>query len=293
MILSTSSGNRVDLSKAGFITHRQFLVGPATILAVSCFVLLMCMWQGTALAANPVATLAAGGNQTAEVLIVTGIDHPAHNWRQTAPVLAEILRKDNRLKVRIVEDPHFLDSSALQRYDVVVLHFMDWEQPAPGLKARANLQKFVKDGKGFFVVHFGCGAFQDWPQFRNLAGRVWDPELRAHDPRGPFRVNVTDVSHPITQGLKSFEIEDELYTCLTGDRPVDMLATARSKVDNKIYPMAFTFDYGKGRVFHSALGHDVKAIRNQGAAELFRRGCAWAAGMPPVQKTQKKKTDNK
>lgn len=287
MILSTSSGSCAELSKAGY-KARQLLAGIAVVLVISCIILFLCVWQDTASAANPVATAAAGSKQTADVLIVTGIDHPAHNWRQTAPVLAEILRKDKRLKVRIVEDPHFLDSSALQRYDVVVLHFMDWEQPAPGPKARANLQKSVKDGKGLFVVHFACGAFQDWPEFRNLAGRVWDPKARAHDPRGPFRVNITEMPHPITQGMKSFEIEDELYTCLTGDRPVDMLATARSKVDGKNYPMAFAFNYGKGRVFHSALGHDVKAIRNPGAAELFRRGCAWAATMTPFPETQNK-----
>jgi type 1 glutamine amidotransferase len=287
MKLSTSSGNRAEFSEAGG-KARQLFAGTVAILVMSCIILLLCTWQDMALAANPVARQSTGGNRTANVLIVTGIDHPAHNWRQTAPVLAEMLRKDKRLEVRIVEDSHFLDSSALERYDVVVLHFMDWEQPAPGPKARANLQKFVKGGKGLFVVHFGCGAFQDWPEFRNLAGRVWDPKLRAHDPHGAFLVNITDRSHPITKGLESFEIEDELYTCLAGDRPVDMLATARSKVDNKIYPMAFAFDYGKGRVFHSALGHDVKAIRNPGAAELFRRGCAWAAGLQPVPETQNK-----
>ena len=231
--------------------------------------------------------------QTANVLIVTGIDHPAHNWRQTAPVLAEALRKDTRLKVRLVEDPHFLDSSALHRYDVVVLHFMPWQKPTPGSKARANLRKFVQGGKGLFILHFGCGAFYDWPEFRNLAGRVWDPKARAHDPWGRFRVDITDKDHPITRGLQSFETEDELYTCLTGDRPVDMLATSRSKVDGKDYPMAFAFNYGRGLVFHSALGHDVKAIRNQGAAELFQRGCAWAAGLPPVPKTQKKTPGSK
>ena len=291
MTLSTSSDNGVKLFNTGYVTCRRFLAAAAAVLAVSCFVLLLCMWQDTALAANPAATSATGENQTADVLIVTGIDHPAHNWRQTAPVLAEMLRKDKRLKVRIVEDPHFLDSSALHRYDVVILHFMNWEQPAPGPKARANLQKCVKDGKGLFVVHFGCGAFQDWPEFRNLAGRVWDPKARAHDPGGPFRVNIIDVPHPITKGLKSFETEDELYTCQTGDRPVNMLATARSKVDGKMYPMAFTFNSGKGRVFHSALGHDVKAISNPGAAELFRRGCAWAAGLTPVpQKTKQKQS---
>ena len=216
--------------------------------------------------------------QPARVLIVTGIDHPAHNWRKTGPALAEVLGKDPRLQPRLVEDPHFLDSSAVQGYDVVVIHFMPWQKPTPGPKARANLRKFVAGGKGLFVIHFGCGAFQDWPEYRNLAGRVWDPKARAHDPGGPFRVNITDVDHPVTRGLKSFETEDELYTCLTGDRPVSLLATARSKVDGKLYPMAFTFNYGKGRVFHSALGHDVKAISNPSAAELFRRGCLWAAG---------------
>jgi len=298
MTLHTSSSTK--LKHPGHVIRRQFLAGTTAILAVSCFVLLslgvltdLCKWQDAALAASPAPSGVAEKKQTANVLIVTGIDHPAHNWRQTAPVLAEALRKDTRLKVRLVEDPHFLDSSALHRYDVVVLHFMPWQKPTPGSKARANLRKFVQGGKGLFILHFGCGAFQDWPEFRNLAGRVWDPKARAHDPGGPFRVNITDVIHPITQGLHPFETEDELYTCLTGDRPVDMLATARSKVDGKVYPMAFAFNYGKGRVFHSPLGHDVKAIRNPGAAELFRRGCAWAAGLPPVPKTQKKTPGSK
>ncbi len=287
MILTKSSGNGVRFFNAGYVNRRRFLAATAAVLVVSSFVPFFCNWQETAFAAGPAATASPKGKQTANVLIITGIDHPAHNWRQTAPVLADVLGKDKRLSVRLAEDPHFLDSSALHRYEVVVLHFMNWQQPSPGQKARSNLRKFVQDGKGLFIVHFGCGAFQDWPEFRNLAGRVWDPKARAHDPGGPFRVNITDVPHPITQGLKSFETEDELYTCLTGDRPVDMLATARSKVDKKIYPMAFTFNYGKGRVFHSALGHDVKAISNPGAAELFRRGCAWAAGLTPVQKTKK------
>lgn len=243
---------------------------------------------GSVLAIPAAPGLAAGSNQkqAIQVLIVTGIDHPAHNWRQTAPALAEVLGKDPRLHVRTIEDPNFLDSSALQQYDVIVVHFMNWEQPAPAAKARANLRKFVGDGKGLFVVHFGCGAFQDWPEFQKLAGRVWDPKARAHDPHGAFRVTITDTQHPITQGMQSFQTEDELYTCLAGDQPVHMLATARSKVDDKDYPMAFVLTYGKGRVFHSALGHDAKAIRNPSVAELFRRGCAWAAGLSPVPTSQ-------
>lgn len=217
-----------------------------------------------------------------KVIIVTGADHPAHNWRQTAPALADVLRRDKRLVVTAVDDPNFLALPKLREYDVVVLHFMKWEQPTPGQKERENLQKFVQDGKGLFILHFGSGSFYDWPEFRNLAGRVWDPKLPAHDPKGPFHVNIIDTEHAITKGLQSFDTDDELYTCLAGERPITLLATARAKVDGKDHPMAFVFNYGKGRVFHTALGHDVAAITNSNVAELFRRGCAWAAGLPPV-----------
>jgi type 1 glutamine amidotransferase len=221
-------------------------------------------------------------NNHARVLLVTGQDYPGHPWRLTAPALASELRQDARLEVVTVEDPHFLDSEALAQYDVVVLHFMNWEQASPGEKARENLRRFVDGGKGLVLVHFACGAWQDWPGFADLAGRAWDPKMRPHDPRGVFQVKITDGEHPITRGMEAFDADDELYTCLAGSRPIHVLASARSRVDGKDYPMAFVLNHGKGRVFHSVLGHDLKAITVPGAAALYRRGTAWAAGLGPM-----------
>ncbi|MDI6448633.1 ThuA domain-containing protein [Anaerobaca lacustris] len=215
------------------------------------------------------------------VVIVTGIDYPGHHWQQTAPALAKVLRADARLDVTVVEDPGFLASPQLRQYDAAVLHFMDWESPDPGPAARGGLQRFVRAGKGLMIVHFGCGAFQEWDEFVKIAGRVWDPNLRGHDPHGSFDVAITDADHPITKGMASFETTDELYTCLAGETPIHILATARSKVDDLDYPIAFVLDYGKGRVFHCVLGHDVPAVENPGAAALFRRGAAWTARLAP------------
>ncbi len=267
-----------DLMKA--ISLRPFLATLVACVAALCVVL-------TAAPGRSAPSPPPWAKEKIRVLIVTGIDYPGHKWKLTTPVLAGQLRKDPRLQVEVVEDPKFLASEKLQEHNVVVLHFMDWEQPDPGLEARSNLRKFVEEGKGLFIVHFACGAFQEWPEFRNLAGRAWDPQLRGHDPHGSFRVEIRDPDHPITRGLQSFETVDELYTCLAGDRPIRILATARSKVDKKDYPMAFVFQYGKGRVFHSPLGHDVKAIENLNVGELFRRGCAWAGGLPPVPVAKK------
>lgn len=213
------------------------------------------------------------------VLIVTGDD--LHNWRQTTPVLARGLAEDTRLEVQVLEDPNRLADAGMQAYDVAVLHFKDKHYPAPGPEAREGLRRFVADGKGLVVVHFACGAWQGWPEFVKIIGRVWNPKLRGHDPRGPFRVEITDPSHPITRGMQPFETTDELYTCLDGKTPIHLLAEAKSKVDGKMYPTAFVLTYGKGRVFHCALGHDVKALSTPQAMELFRRGAAWTAGLPP------------
>jgi type 1 glutamine amidotransferase/HEAT repeat protein len=238
-------------------------------------------------ASQPAVTKPAPGKALRKVVIVTGMEYPGHPWKQTAPAMAELLRQDGRMGVEVVEDARFLASPDLAKYDAVFLNYMNWESPDPGPDARTGLQRFVEGGKGLVLMHFACGAFQAWPEFRNLAGRVWDPKLRGHDPHGAFRVEIANPDHPITKGMKPFETIDELYTCLTGDRPIEVLATAKSKVDGKDYPMAFVLTCGKGRVFHSVLGHDVRAITPPGVAELFRRGTAWAAGLPPVAPQEK------
>lgn len=220
--------------------------------------------------------------QNKKVLIVTGIDYPGHKWELTAPVLAQAIGADKRLVVTVIEEPNDLASDKLGDYDVIVLHFMNWEVPGPGPQARANLQNVVRSGKGLMLIHFACGAFQDWPQFVELAGRVWDPKLRGHDPHGKFNVRITDGQHPAMKGMKDFETTDELYTCLAGETPIKVLAAARSKVDNKDYPMAFVLNCGKGRVFHSVLGHDIPALANPDVGRLFRNACAWVAGLEPL-----------
>jgi type 1 glutamine amidotransferase len=182
----------------------------------------------------------------------------------------------------VAEDPAVLATDDLSRRRAIVLHFMNWEKPDPGPAAREALRKAVDAGAGLVLVHFSCGAFKDWPEFPALAGRVYDPKLPPHDPYGPFRVAIGMPDHPALRGLAPFETADELYTCLAGDRPIEVLATAHSRVTGKDVPMAFVHLYGKGRVFHSPLGHDAAALSRPGEGELFRRGCAWAAGLEPL-----------
>ncbi|QEC52158.1 trehalose utilization protein [Anseongella ginsenosidimutans] len=220
------------------------------------------------------------GSKSIKVLIVTGMDHPAHDWETTSKAVRRELMKDPRMKVDILDNPYRLDTVDLQaNYDVVFLNFNNWEKPDPGKEAQENLQNFVAEGGGLVLMHFACGAFLDWEEFPQLAGKVWD-QKNAHDPRGQFTVELTDTTHPVTKGMESYVTDDELYTCLTGSKPVALLARARSVVSHDQHPMAFTLNYQKGKVFHTTLGHDARAVQVPGTSRLLRNGVAWAASAP-------------
>ncbi len=230
----------------------------------------------------------ANTGATCRVLIVTGEDIPAHAWRETTPRLVAALAADPRLEVSVAETPTVLATPKIESFQAIVLHAQN-DRSAPSAAALNNLRRAVSNGCGLVVAHFASGALFDrasnavWPAYTELVGRTWNPRLRAHDPRGPFTVRIREPAHPVTLGLSDFTTDDELYTCLDGDAPILVLADAVSKVDGRPYPLVFTREFGRGRVFHCALGHDARALATPAVEALYRRGTVWAARRPPAE----------
>lgn len=210
------------------------------------------------------------------VLIVTGRDVSAHNWRETTPALREQFEKSGEFEVLVSEEPLVLESSALDQYDVVLLNYFNWEKPTLTDKGRENLLNFVKGGKGLVAFHFSANAWGDWAEYRNLIGRIWT-KGSGHGPRGKFQVKIKDKEHFITQGVTDFEADDELYAKLVGDAPIHVLVEADSDWSKATEPLAWTLDYGKGRVFSFVLGHDAKACHDPNFGKLLVRGTQWVA----------------
>jgi type 1 glutamine amidotransferase len=51
-------------------------------------------------------------------------------------------------------------------------------------------------------------------------------------------------------------------------------------LDGKRMPQAWTRTWGRGRVFYSAVGHDLDDLRNPDVTRLCAQGFAWAAKQP-------------
>ncbi len=262
---------------------------------------------GLALAALGARFPAAGAGPI-RVLIVDGQNN--HRWQETTPLLRSILEESGRFQVDVATSPpKGANMSAFQpefaAYDVVVSNYNGDPWPEATRKA---FEKFVREGGGFVVYHAADNAFPDWKEYNEMIGlggwggrteeagpRIyWDRDRiefdfspgRAghHGKRHPFLVVTRKPKHPIMKGLPKawMHATDELYDSLRGPaRNLEVLATAYSAPNTggtgRDEPVLMTIRYGRGRVFHTTLGHDVGAIRCVGFITTFLRGTEWAA----------------
>ena len=226
------------------------------------------------------ALQAADAPAKVKVLLITGDDVSGpHDWLSCAAATREVLRNSNRFDVDVVGSPEVLANAANLK-NVDVIYFMMYNAKTPTLSdaGKANLLGFVKGGKGFVVTHLSSASFNEWAEFRALCGRVWVMGTSGHGPRSVFKAVVVDKTSPIPRGLSDFNQDDELYAKLQGDAPIHVLLQADSDWSKQTEPLAFTLNYGQGRVFHHTFGHDAKAINTPEVVKLIIQGTAWAAG---------------
>jgi len=231
------------------------------------------------------SVLAAQGQRAAQppkprrAVIVTGENSfNGHVWKETSAELKNILDAGHDFaEVTIQPDPNFIATDEFLDYDVAIFDFRNDKPLAQEEKVEANLLKFLNRPKGLVTIHWANGAFPYWPEFLNIVGLAQQSQ---HDPRGPFTVKIVNPNHPITKDMKDYKTDDELYwDTKVGDKTFTPVAVATSKIHYRDFPMGIEFLYKSAKIFNTPLGHDVKALKVPGTAELIRRGAAWTAGI--------------
>lgn len=191
-----------------------------------------------------------------------------HDWQGCSEAIIEILSRCDEFKItKIEEDLDALTAPRLAPYDLIVFYYTLGEMS----DAQKNgLLNHIASGKGFAGVHCAADSFRECPEYRAMIGGHFVTHPRYRE----YQVNVSDTTHPITAGIEEFMVTDEQYI-LDYDSRVNVLATGLSKGDTM--PVVWTKNWGEGRVFYLALGHDAKACGQEIFGTLLLRGALWAA----------------
>ena len=236
-----------------------------------------------ALAAEPIKALIVDGQNNHAV------------WPTTTKMMKRYLEETKLFTVDVATaapegtDPDFKPD--FSKYAVVISNFGHGAAAWPKETQKA-FEAFVSGGGGFVVVHAADNAFPEWPAYNEMIGLGgWGGRTEKdgpyvyvndkgevvrdetpgsggnHGAQWEFPVIVRDAEHPITKGMPTewLHAKDELYDKLRGPaRNMQILATAESTVTGRNEPMIFTIDYGKGRVFHTPMGHAEYSVECAG-----------------------------
>lgn len=249
-----------------------------------------------------------------KTLVVTGQNN--HNWEVSHLVIKEILENSKLFKVDFAVSPGKGEDMSgfipdFNAYELVVLDYNGDPWPET---TKNHFVEFVEKGGGVVVYHAANNAFPDWPEYNTICalggweGRneksgpylYWDNGELVKDPspgtggshgrQHEYVVTSRAKNHPITAGLPDrwAHAKDELYDRMRGPGDIkDLLYTSFSEEETggsgREEPLMFTVEYGKGRVFHTMLGHcgptfeENPAMQCTGFQVTLLRGAEWAA----------------
>src|SRR5262249_40571207 len=156
---------------------------------------------------------------------------------------------------------------------------------------KADLLAFVKKGGGFAGTHSATDTFYKWPEYRKLIGRY----CNGHPWHQKIKVLVEDKNHPAARPLgDAFEITDEISQFkgpYSRDKLHVLMRMDVKSVDkpggrnDQDYALAWTHEYGKGRVFYTALGHRAEVWKDERFQQLIVGGLRYITGLENADAT--------
>jgi type 1 glutamine amidotransferase len=231
---------------------------------LSLFLLFLVNFAASAGDAKPAAKLKA--------LFVTGGGY--HDFKSLAPLVTGKISEFANVEWEIKWGPEVLADPKFGETVDVVVYDMCFDETDP--RSMDNVLKLAREGKPTVAIHCAVHSFKESDEWRRLLGEV----SRVHDKYQAIAAQKVDPNHP---ALKSFPDNwqtagDELYQTIQMGPDSHSLLKVISPSTGAEHVVCWTNQYGKGRVFGTTLGHDMKTVQQADYQRLLAYGLLWACG---------------
>jgi len=166
----------------------------------------------------------------------------------------------------------FVDNPDQKEYDTVV--FYNFHRPYPTEEQAKTILGLTERGQGLVILHHAILAFPEWDEYSDMCGIDERAEF-GYFPKQTLQVQVTDPTHPITEGIADWEMGDETYTMKSAGEDSTILLTVDHP--NSMEVLGWAREYGNSRIFCLQSGHDNVTYSNPNFREVLRRGIQWCA----------------
>lgn len=188
-----------------------------------------------------------------------------HNARAYYPILSSALTKEG-INITYTEDVNDLNSRTLSLYDALIV-YANHESIGPAQEKA--LLNFVSTGNAFIPIHSASYCFKNSPKYIELVGG----QFMEHG-TGTFTANILNKAHTSMQAVEEFSTWDETYV---HDKISKDITVLMERVDgDHREPWTWVKEYGMGKVFYTAYGHDERTWNNSGFLKLVKEGILWA-----------------
>ena len=145
----------------------------------------------------------------------------------------------------------------------------------------AAIKDFVQAGGALYALHNSSHISLSSKNYREVMGGAYidHPALR------PFKVSVVNKEHPITRGVQDFIVNDEQHFVTYDKDPryillrsenIDGLTDISEGRDLGTKAIAgWAYDFGKGRVVFTAVGHTLHALWQTEYLKLQKNAVGW------------------
>lgn len=164
-----------------------------------------------------------------------------------------------------------------KNYDAIVFYDMP---KSISEQDKTNYYKLLKLGKGMVFLHHSQCSYQNWEGYKTIVGGKYheeknSPQSSTYQHDVTFTVKISDPKHPVTRGLKDFEILDEVYGNTEVLPGVTPLLTTDHPQSSKI--IGWTHQIEKSRIVYIQPGHDKNAYQNAQYRKLVRQAINFVA----------------